>query len=68
MTTQKAYADGLGLIEAKLAQMENVEQRAEFGPNLLLADDRWPRIMRFARVAGQHQGQCPWAGQTANRP
>jgi hypothetical protein len=36
-------------------QPDAVEEGAEIAADLLLADDRWPRLVRVTGVAVQHQ-------------
>ena len=52
---EEAGADRFDLVEAELAQPDDVEERAQLCRDLFLADDRRPRVVRLAGVASQHQ-------------
>src|SRR4051812_43903460 len=64
---QEAQADRLDLIEPEFTQLDDVEQRAELSPNLLLSDNGRPWVVRLAGVACQHQGHGLRSGQMAKR-
>src|SRR5207244_11432614 len=61
---EESHADLLDLVEAELAQLDDIEQRTQLRPDLLLADDRRPRLVRLAGVAGQHPPARLVAGQS----
>jgi hypothetical protein len=64
---EKAIVVGFNLVEAKLPQPDNVEERSKLCPDLHLGDDRGPRFVWLAGIAGQHQPQRSRTCEPAKR-
>ena len=57
--TEETVTVGLDLIEAKLSQANDIEERSQLRPDLFLGDNGRSWLVRFTGVARQDQAHGP---------